>query len=429
MPVKNRIQGAIRRSKRPRCIFSEKSATFSHKMKQDVLLKSPQAPGLGEVAELSAEIRRARAAACLDMHVVCGRQGVLALQPLLQNLSRQTGQVGAMDWLYHFINSPDSLEKTPYLVLAGDDRSLIGALLLYEYRFAGVGTRVFATDDILGTRTIVAPDHLRIAIAEAAVRHLMRDGAVMALASIDTSIAPPAQEKHPDAPYSTAFRTRTAPRYLELQSTIEATLARMGDDTRRNFRRYRRRAETELGAEFLPHVTITRQEYFDLNRASTNPAPGDVACWRHELFEQSRTDDRVLLCGLRGRDGQWLSLVGGRRNGTTTEIDRQLNRAGLPHSSLCTAMRAFLLEHEIARGTKRLVFEGGTPHPMRFAFTPGQTVDLLAIRRHSARAWLLRHFADRIFPQKNFLRAALKDFSSDPPQEARDERRDLANAA
>ena len=92
-------------------------------------------------------------------------------------------------------------------------------------------------------------------------------------------------------------------------------------------------------------------------------------------------------------------------------------------------MRAFLLEHEIARGTKRLVFEGGTPHPMRFAFTRGQTVDLLAIRRHSLRAWLLRRFADRIFPQKNFLRAALKDFSSDPPQEVRQSRRDLADAA
>lgn len=386
-------------------------------MKQDVLLKSSQTPGLREVAEISAEIRKTRAAARLDMHVVRGRQGVLALQTLLQNLSRQTGQAGSMDWLPHFVNSPDSLEKTPYLVLAGDERNLVGALLVYEYRCAGVGTRVFATDDILGTRTVIAPEHLRIAIAEAAVQHLMRAGAVMALVSVDTSFAPPQPEAHPDSFYSTSFRTRTAPRYLELQSTIEATLARMGDDTRRNFRRYRRRAETELGAEFVPHVTITPQEYFDLNRDSTNPAPGDVACWRHELFERSRTDDRVLLCGLRDRDGRWLSLVGGRRNGTTIEIDRQLNRAGLPHSSLCTAMRAFLLEHEIARGTKRLVFEGGTPHPMRFAFTHGQTVDLLAVRRHSVRAWLLRRFADRIFPQKNFLRAALKDFSSNRSQE------------
>jgi hypothetical protein len=252
-------------------------------------------------------------------------------------------------------------------------------------------------------------------------------GAVMVLISIDTEMSPPRTRS--GAHYSTAFRVRSAPRYLELQPTIEATLARMGAHTRRNLRLYRRRAVTELGAEFVPQVSIDRHDYFELNRASTNPAPGDQACWRYELFRRAETDDRVLLCGLRGRDGQWLSLIGGRRNGTTTEIDRQLNRAGLPRFSLCTAMRAFLLEHEIARGTKRLVFEGGTPHPMRFAFTNGQTVDLLAVRRHSARAWLLRRFAARIFPEKNFLRGALKDFSSDPPQEVPGTRGNLADAA
>jgi hypothetical protein len=80
-------------------------------------------------------------------------------------------------------------------------------------------------------------------------------------------------------------------------------------------------------------------------------------------------------------------------------------------------MRTFLMEHEISRGTRYLVFEGGTPHPMRFSFTSAQTVDLLAVRRNSSRAWLLRRFANQIFPEKNFLRAALKDFSGEPPQE------------
>ena len=398
-------------------------------MKQEVVLQSPQMSVLREPVGLSAEFRQTRAFARLDTHVVTGRHDVLALQPLLQNLSRQTGQAGSMDWLHHFINSPDSLEKTPYLLLVGGERNLVGALLLYEYRFAGLGTRVFATDDILGTRTLIAPEQDRVAVAEAAIQQLMRLGAVAVLVSIDTSIAPAASQAHPGGGYTTALRLRMTPRYLALQPTFDATLALMGPHTRRNLRLYRRRAETELGAEFVPQVSMDAYDYFDLNRASTSPAPGDLACWRYELFKQAGSNDRVLLCGLRGRDGQWLSLIGGRRTGTTTEIDRQLNRAGLPRYSLSTATRAFLLEHEIARGTKRLVFEGGTPHPMRFAFTRGQTVDLLAIRSRSARAWLLRRFADQLFPEKNFLRAALKDFSSDPPQEVRDAQADLANAA
>lgn len=398
-------------------------------MKQDVLLKPLQATDLRETEEFSAEIRDHREPACLDVHVIPGRQGVLSLQPLLQSLSRRTGQAGAMDWLDHFVNSPDSLEKSPYLLLVGNERNLVGALLLYEYRCAGLGTRVFATDDILGTRTVIAPEHDRITIAGIAIRQLMRSGAVVALISIDTPERPTPQQMQSAGAYTTDVRIRSVPRYLELQPTIEATLARMGDDTRRNFRRYRRRVETELGAEFVPRVSIDCHDYFELNRESTNPSSGDIACWHYQILENNPSDERILLCGLRGRDGRWFSLIGGRRNGTTTEISWQFNRAGLPHFSLCTAMRAYLLEHEIARGTKRLVFEGGTPHPMRFAFTRAQTVDLLAVRRHSVRARLLRHFSDRIFPEKNFLRAALKDFSSDPPQKFQDPSCNLANAA
>jgi hypothetical protein len=334
-----------------------------------------------------------------------------------------------MDWLHHFVNSPDSLEKSPYLVLVGDERSLVGALLLYEYRCAGVGTRVFATDDILGTRTVIAPEHERVNVATAAVRQLMGSGAVMALVSIDTPERPTPQQTRSAGAHTTDVRIRSVPRYLALEPTFDATLAQMGAHTRRNLRLYRRRAETELGAEFVPHVSIDCHDYFELNRESTNPSPGDIACWRYQLYDKNRSDERILLCGLRGPDGRWLSLIGGRRNGRTTEISWQYNRAGLSHYSLCTAMRAYLLEHEIARGARRLVFEGGTPHPIRFAFTREQTVDLLAVRRHSIRAWLLRHFADRIFPEKNFLRAALKDFSSDPPQEIQDLSCELPNAA
>jgi hypothetical protein len=202
----------------------------------------------------------------------------------------------------------------------------------------------------------------------------------------------------------------------------------MGADTRRNFRRYRRRAVTELGAEFVPHVSMAAYEFLRLNRLSTNPIAEEIAHWRYTLLERSPSDDRILFCGMRGRDGEWLSLVGGRRNQHTTEIDWQFNRSGLPHFSLCTAMRTFLLEHEIARGTRKLVFEGGTPHPMRFSFTSAPTVDLLAVRRNSARAWLLRRFANQIFPEKNFLRAALNNFASEPPQEI-DPSCNLPNAA
>ena len=63
-------------------------------MKQEVVLQSPQTSVLREPVGLSAEFRQTRSLVRLDAHLVTGRQGVLALQPLLQSLSRQTGQAG-----------------------------------------------------------------------------------------------------------------------------------------------------------------------------------------------------------------------------------------------------------------------------------------------------------------------------------------------
>lgn len=400
-------------------------------MKQDgVVLNQSQASGLGDRAVSPANLRSTPVAGMKDVHVFRGRTAALDLQSMLVSLSQRTGQTGAMDWLHHFVSSPDSLDKTPYILMVGGEGGLAGALLLYEYRVAGLGTRVFATDDILGTRTLIAPESCRIAVARMAIDRLMEIGAIVALVSVDTGERPEsAVAASSGNPYTTAVRVRTPPRHLRLESSMEATLAKMGDDTRRNFRRYRRRAVEELGAEFVPEISISREEFVALDRMSTNPVERAVIDWRYGLLQQASDDGRILLCGIRSGDGEWLSLIGGRRDGATTHIDWQFNRAGLPHSSLCTAMRAFLLEHEIARGTRRLVFEGGTPHPMRFAFESAPTVDLLAIRRNSARAWLLRRFADQIFPEKNFLRAALRNFSSQPPQDVRDPSCGLSDAA
>jgi hypothetical protein len=287
---------------------------------------------------------------------------------------------------------------------------LRGAVLVYEYRFAGRGTKVFATDDMIGVRTVIAAEEARVAVAEIAIRKLMRMGAVMSLISLDGASerrSGPASAK--SSPYITLKRTRVTPRYLAVGPSLDATLATLGDDTRRNFRRYRRRVEAELGAEFIPRVRMGWQEFQELNRRSTNPADGDVVGWRYGLIERSGSGPETMFAGLRAADGRWLSLVGGRRYGKTTELDWQMNLAGLPRFSLCTAMRAYLLEHEIARGTKRLVFEGGTPHPMRFSFRCAATTDILAIRRQSTRAWVLRRFSKWIFPQKNFLASALRE--------------------
>jgi hypothetical protein len=351
------------------------------------------------------------------VHSVRGRAAVIALQSLLVELSERTGQTGAMDAIDVFLGAPTAIQKTPYLLLVGlrdgvipeaaGANDLDGAVLIYEYRVAGRGTSVFATDDVTGARTVIAPERIRTEIAELACRKLLELGAAMAMITLEgETVAGRRSVPGRWAACRMATRLRMVPKYLPLADTLDATLATLGNDTRRNFRRYRRRLEVEFGAEFVSMVEMGREEFLELNRASTNPVAEAVAIWRYESLAQIA---RPMFCGLRAADGQWLSLIGGRRQGGATEIDWQINLAGMARYSLSTAMRAFLLEHEVELGTDRLVFEGGTPHPMRHSFVASNAVDIVVVRVGSPVAWMLSRISRWVLPAKNFLGAALRD--------------------
>jgi hypothetical protein len=353
------------------------------------------------------------------VQVVRGRDNIARMRPLLVELCQRTGQTGAMDSLEYRLGAPSALGKMPYLVLLGIPPTLEineavaadvqGAVVLYEYRVAGQSMRVFITDDLTGRQTVIAPAELRAQVAQIAGRALIEQGALMALISLegkmetDRSFLPARQS----SPCHLAVRRRIMPRDLLTEDTIEATMASLGKRTRRNLRYYRRLAETHLGAIFVPEVEITREEFVEMNRTSTNPAPPADAAWRYECITGL---EHTMFAGVRAADGRWLSLVGGRRIQGVTEIEWQMNRSGLPRYSLSTVMRSYLLEHEVALGATKLMFQGGTPHSMRHSLILSEALDILVMRRSSL-AWVLRRCARWIFPRSNFLGSALLDKS------------------
>jgi hypothetical protein len=350
------------------------------------------------------------------MHVLRGREAVAARAGMLADLCERTGQAGAMHWLGYLMATPTALEKIPTLVLAGMDsgadpaeataNECVGAVLLYEYKVGGRGARVFATDNTTGQRTVIAPLNLRTQVAEEACQTLVDRGALAAMISFEGGAVNLLEGRIGlTETCRMAKRNRSVPRYLTLADTVEDTLATLGRHTRRNLRYYRRRLETEMGAEFVPEVAMGRDEFLAINRASTNPVSDDLAAWRYDAIQRT---PGTMFAGVRARNGRWLSLIGGRRHMQVTEIDWQMNLAGLPRYSLSTVMRSFVLEHEVGLGTTRLAFTGGTPHPMRHSFVCVDAVDVIALRR-SASGWLLRRLAWWLFPEKNFLGQALRD--------------------
>ena len=351
----------------------------------------------------------------LQFHVLRGREQILRMHPVLVELSARCGQTGAMDHIALFLESPMNRKKTPYLVLAttqaGADPDILrseeieGAALVYEYDLLGWPTRVFITDDGSGSRTVIAPREHRSTVTIKVCAHLMRGGARSALLSYKEEVDPHPQE--------TAIRqivsltgsfwgsqVREMSTYLNLESTLNATLANLGKHTRRNLRYYRRRTEAELGCSFAPEVVslASRADFEELGRNSTHPI--------RDRDMQRRYDDLAKIpdsfcVGMRSGDGRWLSLIGGRRHHGWTEVDWQVNRAGFDRLSLGTAMRCYFLEHEVSLRTKRLYFEGGTPHTMRHSLRTEKAVDIIALRPSK----LLKIFGalTRTLGRQNFL--------------------------
>ena len=362
------------------------------------------------------------AAAEPTFYFLRGKESILRMHGVLVELCSRSGQTGAMDHIALFLDSILNENKTPSVVLAArragadpfllgvDD--LLGAALVYEYAVLGRATGVFVTEDGAGGRTVMAAPAERSPIAIRVCEHLLGQGARIALVSYKEEVNPQRQDEEIARQVKRngtvwGSRVRDVSTYMEIRPTFQETLAQLGRHTRRNLRYYRRRTESELGCEFYPEVrtAMSKEEFGDLNRHSTHPVEERVMARRYE--DLSRFPESFCI-GIRAKDGRWLSLMAGRRHHGYTEVDWQLNRAGMERLSLGTAVRSYFLENEIAFGTKRLYFEGGTPHTMRHSLVTEEAVDMVALRP----SWdvrLVSRLARSRWGKNNFLLLTLAD--------------------
>jgi len=347
--------------------------------------------------------------------VLRGRAEILRLRSILTTLSELCGQAGAMDYLEYFLTTTEDMKKTPYLVLMSlrsdvgvfelQPEDLRGAVLVYEYKVLGFGSRLFTTCDFNGRRAVIAPAELRTQVSATVCRFLMEKGAQVVLLSLEPGSSKSCQTCFEAAMEGERKRwwttqTREAGGTLALQKTLNETLAGMGKHTRRNFRYYRRRAEAELGCSFVNDApgVLTMAQLMELNHASTHPVAQSVLERRFETMKSAG----FFVVGLKKAGGQWISLLGGRRHHGVTEIDWQMNRSGLAKYSVGTVIRSYLIEYEVSIGTDRLFFEGGTPHTMRHSFLSKEAMDIVVMDR-SLFVFLLRRSSQWLLPRKNFL--------------------------
>lgn len=311
---------------------------------------------------------------------------ILRMQPALAELALRCGEPGALDDVEFFLSWLGVRNKAPLILsLPSRDQAgaLEGAVLFYEHRVARCGLRIFAPFDSTGRRTLVSDAVDSMDFAMMACRTLLKRGAQGVLISFrheGTTLDPALVESLASTrrPFRWASRQREIPDYLKLEATVDKTLALIGSRTRNHLRYYRRRAENQLGCEFVPEPKISREEFLALNRISAYPATDEIAMWRYDSL--NALNDPAFY-GLRDRDGNWLSLIGGLHSSGNMETYWQMNRYDLKQYSLSTVMRSFVIEHEISRGTGRLYFEGGTSHSMSHSFVHKRCTDLLILRQ------------------------------------------------
>jgi hypothetical protein len=334
------------------------------------------------------------------VHLVKGHEKVRPLAEFLKEFGVRCGQPGAMQDLGFFLSKPGKMARMPYLLVVSRGKTfdvekaqldeLVGVLLIFEYRAMGRATGGFATNDRSGRSTLLALPGCEQYVVAMAVQALVKRRARVVMVSYrnESQVGGVALRALDQPPLHVAAgkksvarwvtRERTIPGYLPLETTFDATLAKIGQRTRSNLRYYRRRAEKQLGCKFLPEIEITRAELLRFNQECMYAVPASVAAWRYDSLKEL---SEPLLMGLKDGEGRWLSMLGGRRYGGRSEILWQMNVDGRAADSLSTVMRAYFIENEIAQGSTRMYIEGGTPQPIRFSFVEERLIDLAVVRR------------------------------------------------
>ena len=367
--------------------------------------------------------RDAAELAAAPIHVVKGERAILELQHLLIHFSELCGQPGIMQDLPYFLQKPGLLKRVPYLYLVSkrpgvlpaelQPSDLIGSLLLLEYQVLRIGTRAYATNDRSGRGALLAAPRDKLGVATRVCETVLSNGGAIALLSfLCNSAYGPACDQPDFQPLSGrrkgslqwAIQRRSVPAYLQMQPTLDATLACMGHKTRSNMRYYRRRAEKELGCTLVPYVDASINELVQFNLDCMYPVDSGTVRWRLKVLDALHDS---FVMGMKDAEGRWLSVLAGRRFGETSEILWQMNRAGYPTQSLGTVMRSYCMEQEIKRGAKRLQVEGGTFHSMRHSFTHQEVVDLVVARAQPLN--LIRRLAQYFVRKDNRLAEMLKN--------------------
>lgn len=295
----------------------------------------------------------------------------------------------------------------PWIVLLLRGEAPVAAMHLAEKRIAGIPSGYLKADGGFGEDFLLCRREQRALYLPVLIEGLFRERRALMAHVVD--LARPGIVHSPSpalAGLVTQKRERPSHHRLTLRETFDATLAPYGPHTRRNLRYYLRKARQE-GCRFSPE--LSREERLEavlsLAGVSTHRVPVEAAL-RREVTLQSAP--RPFAMGVRSADGSWLSYLAGWRQPSRTFVFWQMNRVTDSSTSISTAIRSFLLQEEIARGAREIVFVGGTSSVFQRCCEEDLCVDFIA-RRQGARGLVFSQLLKRAVAPDHPLRRSCED--------------------
>jgi len=279
-----------------------------------------------------------------------------------------------MNSLSFFLSSITPGAWVPRIVSVRKGRDMLGALLLKERRIGGIPSGLLYGDATLDN-LVISSERYREAVFETTLGHMLSCPGVRGIRlaippnGYEARSLPAICEKRRFEMFS---QTSVNHLSLPLQPVYERFVESLGSKTRRNVRYYRRRAEA------LGHQYVHQMEESEFQSAITNLLSKGVTGASHEGVSRAlrifAAVERPIFSGLRGRDGEWLAVLGGWYDAHRAVLFLQMNAEfQRPAESLSLVLRAHFIENLIAEGVRSLVFWAGVGLPISRYCTPVPT--------------------------------------------------------
>jgi hypothetical protein len=296
----------------------------------------------------------------ISTHLVTGNRALHAYLAEIRQLQRRCGQEDDLTTEPEYFIAANTLEnRRCAAVLIRREQELEACVLFYEHCRLGVGLGLFRGGDYIGESLVAGPEAHRVHHVHLATQALLKQRRIHGVsltikASTDSCI-----EIMGPASNFRRFRGTEVQHKLPLESTYEGMLARLGPRTRRSLAGKRQQLEKSTNVQFMPALE-PEQSLEVMLALEAKSMPQRITKFFHARYRLLRLNSDFFTMGLRLPDGPWLSLLTGWRRNGVTYVDLQMNDMHYKKESISAVMRAFMLEHEIARKQKLINFVGGS---------------------------------------------------------------------